>query len=523
MQSLVEQAQRAIQASDFARAAAVLGQLVERTPRDHGAWYWLAFAQVHRGLADLALPAIQTALRLDRRNPEYHNLLGVVIAETGDYEGAMQSFHRALKFRPFLTNAHFNLGKMLNRLERFDESLEAYGMARKLEPQRTDAWDDLAETYWRAGRVAEAQREYAAFAAAHPGNPDAARGVARTALGTQGAARTAELYDAAVSRFPDDALLRWDRARVRLGRGDFAKGWADYLWRPGRGADRRLQPGADFVALSGDGAPRRLLLEQDQGIGDVVFFARFIPALRSRGVQVTLRCEPKLVHLMRRLDVVDHVVAAGEAAGPPAEAVFALDDLPSLLRSDRPAPSLRLPLDPARVAEWRSRLAQAGPPPYVAVTWRAGTDQRSVPALVQASVLPFKEIKLPELIRALEEIPATLVVVQRTPAAGEVAELAAKRAVLDLSALNDDLVAMCEALSAVDDYVGVPNANVHFMAAVGGAARVLAPYPPEWRWMLEGDESPWFPGCRIYRQGPDRSWAPALEKLRSDLAARPTR
>lgn len=519
MQSLVEQAQQAIQASDFARAAAVLGQLVRQTPRDHGAWYWLAFAQVRMGRADLALPAIHTALSLDRRNPEYHNLLGVTIAETGDYEGAMQSFHKALKFRPFLTNAHFNLGKMLNRLDRFDESLKAFGMARKLEPQRADAWEGLAATYWRAGRVADAEREYAAFAAAHPDNTEAARGVAMAALGTQGAAKAVELYDAAVSRFPEDSAARWDRARVLLGKGDFARGWSDYLWRPGRAADRRPRVGA----LSGEGAPRRLLLELEQGIGDALFFARFIPALRSQGVQVTLSCEPKLVQLMRRLEVVDRVVAAGEAAGPPTDAVFALDDLPALLRSDRPAPSLRLPLDPARVAAWRSRLAQAGPPPHVAVTWRAGTDQRSVPTFVRTSVLPFKEIRLSDLSRALERIPATLVVVQRAPAEGEVAALAANRAVLDLSSLNDDLVAMCELLSVVDEYVGVPNANMHFMAAVGGAARVLAPFPPEWRWMLEGEESPWFPGFRIYRQSADRSWAPALEKLQSDLAARPTR
>jgi len=72
-------------------------------------------------------------------------------------------------------------------------------------------------------------------------------------------------------------------------------------------------------------------------------------------------------------------------------------------------------------------------------------------------------------------------------------------------------------LCALDDYVGVSNTNMHLMAAVGGTARVLLPFPPDWRWMLEGDESPWFPGFRIYRQTPDKDWSRAMERLRRDL------
>jgi len=79
---------------------------------------------------------------------------------------------------------------------------------------------------------------------------------------------------------------------------------------------------------------------------------------------------------------------------------------------------------------------------------------------------------------------------------------------------------MSELLFAVDDYVGVSNTNMHLMAAVGRTARVLIPFPPDWRWMLEGDASPWFPGFRVYRQAPERNWAPAMERLRQDLSGR---
>ena len=88
MQRLAEDAQQAIGRRDFPRAAALLGQLVGQSPRDHGAWYWLAFVHVRMGQPELALPAIQTAVTLDKRNPEYHNLAGVERARQAIASGA---------------------------------------------------------------------------------------------------------------------------------------------------------------------------------------------------------------------------------------------------------------------------------------------------------------------------------------------------------------------------------------------------------------------------------------------------
>jgi hypothetical protein len=111
------------------------------------------------------------------------------------------------------------------------------------------------------------------------------------------------------------------------------------------------------------------------------------------------------------------------------------------------------------------------------------------------------------------------VVLQRCPQPGEIDRFTAAlgRPVHDLSPLNDDLEQMLALLSLIDDYVGVSNTNMHLRAGVGKTARVLVPAPPEWRWMAEGKESPWFPGFGVYRQGYDGSWEGALEELREDL------
>jgi hypothetical protein len=87
----------------------------------------------------------------------------------------------------------------------------------------------------------------------------------------------------------------------------------------------------------------------------------------------------------------------------------------------------------------------------------------------------------------------------------------------DFSAANAELEDMLALLALLDEYVGVSNTNMHLAAGLGKRARVLVPYPPEWRWMVEGAASPWFPGFVVYRQSPDKDWTAALARLADDL------
>jgi hypothetical protein len=125
------------------------------------------------------------------------------------------------------------------------------------------------------------------------------------------------------------------------------------------------------------------------------------------------------------------------------------------------------------------------------------------------------------LARALRRAPGTIVALQRLPDDDEIDRLTAAlgRPVHDLTALNTDLEAMLALMGALDDYVCVSNTNLHLRAAVGRTSRVLVPNPPEFRWMVAGAESPWFPGTVLYRQGIDADWSQALDDLAGDLGA----
>jgi hypothetical protein len=180
-------------------------------------------------------------------------------------------------------------------------------------------------------------------------------------------------------------------------------------------------------------------------------------------------------------------------------------------------PSVRLRPLPEKIAALREQLQALGAPPYIGVTWRAGTppeEQNSVTWLL------WKSIRLEGLADALRGAQATFVALQRKPAAGEIDALstALGRPVHDFTALNEELEGMLALLALLDDNVAVSNTNVHLREAVGRTSRVLVPAPAEWRWRQSGAASPWFPGTAIYRQSLQGNWSAALGALGRDLA-----
>ncbi|MGH6954304.1 MAG: hypothetical protein ACREGL_08990, partial [Alphaproteobacteria bacterium] len=195
----------------------------------------------------------------------------------------------------------------------------------------------------------------------------------------------------------------------------------------------------------------------------------------------------------------------------PLDSTVAVPDLPYLVAvGPEEAPPLPLVPDATRVARLRRRLAELGPPPYLGVTWRAGTE---------GDTRLHKSVDLELLARALAPAAGTVVVAQRRPAAGEVGSFARTlgRPAHDLSPLNDDLEDMLALMSLLDDYVAVSNTNAHLRAGVGKTCRIVVPQPPEFRWMLAGEGSPWFPGFAVYRQSLSGDWAEPLMTLARDL------
>jgi tetratricopeptide (TPR) repeat protein len=400
------------------------------------------------------------------------------IAEREDRMGEAETlYRRALTAKPNYADAHANLGIVLAAVGRREAAITSFRRALAIDP-------DCANAHTSLGHALIAMGDWPGALAA---------------------------LDRALTLAPEHVDARINRATARLLTRDFTGGWRDYL---ARDAKQSVGLGVHRDPLPAKLDGHRLLVLADQGIGDELFFLRFAPALKARGAAVYYRASGKIAAMVARTGAVDRVLDQSDTP-PDVTLTLSVGDLPYLLGMESARdipPPLAIPAVADSRAAMAERLAALGPAPRIGVTWRAGTK------ILRHGL--YKEVPRESLAAALADTSATLIALQRQPAPGEVAAFARAvgRDVHDMTGLNESLEDMLALLDLLDDYVCVSNTNVHLRAGAGAASRVLMPHPPEFRWMADGDESPWFPGTRLYRQTAAGDWSAALARLKEDLS-----
>ena len=471
----------------------------------------LGSAYIAMDRADMAGPHFRRAVELDPQSGLAHRNLANLLEREGDRKGALAHLRRATELDPNDVEAWYELGGALREDYLLDEAETCLRKAVGLDPRHGGVHYSLGLTLKELDRPDEAVAHFQAALEIDPHDLESLNSLANMhkELGQSDAA--AALYDTGLDRDPNHDVLRTNRALLRLMQGDFEGGWADYLAR-GSVSDKRA--GLERARLPADLNGRRFFLMRDQGLGDEIFFLRFVRELKARGAWIAYRTDPKIHGIVSGLPFLDQVLGPDDE--PDAhDAVLSPGDLPHLLALDTadaiPATIELAPLQP-RIDEFRDTLGAAGPGPYIGVTWRAGIQLRNK----LSKITPLEAVAA-----ALKNCAGTVVALQRNPAEGEIDSLAriSGRPALDLTALNENLEGMLAVLALLDDYVCVSNTNTHMREAVGKTSRVLVPYPPDYRWMMTGDESPWFPGTRTYRQRSDRSWDDAFERLSTELVS----
>ncbi|MBM3343569.1 MAG: tetratricopeptide repeat protein [Betaproteobacteria bacterium] len=528
----------------FADAETLLKRVLARDANAAHAWLNLGNVARDQGRFEEALAHYREALRRDAQLLDARNNMGSVQQTLLRFEDAEKTYRACLAIDAGFMLARVNLASVLIDLGRFAEAETLSHDLLEATPAFADAHAMYAAAVSLQGRLCEALPHLQQAAAL---SPQTARH--RSAYATA----LCELEQVEQGLQELSPLLRNDAdllattqlvAPILLANGFFAEGWSRYRQRQtflriqSKFARLNLQQ-----ALPPDVQGKHIGVICEQGLGDELYFLRFAPQLKARGARITYCTSPKLGSLLGRVAALDRVITDVDAM-PATDMNILVGDLPYALceapgftpdAHSREATLLTAfpwthapyaPLPPPSIAiapladalgAMRARLAQAGSPPYLALTWRGGTapeQQRGVEWKL------FKEIPIPKLAQALRGWPGTLLALQRLPAAGELDALqtALDRPLADFTAVNDDLEQMLALLNVIDEYVGVSNTNMHLRAAAGKPVRVLVPCPAEWRWMAAG-ASPWFPGSSVYRQTPDGRWDDALNTLHSDLKA----
>jgi tetratricopeptide (TPR) repeat protein len=512
LRALTAEVDRCVAAGRLAEAEPALRAIVNANPREPFAWALLGRLALLRGDPDGALQLVGRAVALARNHPDYLNLLGVAHAERGAFDEALGALRKAVRARPAHAEAHYNIGKVLDKRGELAAARDAFRRAAAIDPRYPGARYMHARALFRLGEHDAAGSVLEAALAADPADEWSIVLLGRVRAAVRGHAAAVELYRDAARRFPESGMIARHFAHALLAAGAWREGWEVYARRDCAGpAPRRELPERLPADLSG----RTLVIQPEQGLGDILFFLRFVHAAVGRGARIVVVAPQKLAPLLEREPLFASVATEGPRAPPEGALVLSVADLPfALCEASTPPPLALRPL-PERVAAWRDRLAAFGPPPYLGVAWRAGTDFRRRAEFGANIQSLFKGVPSDRLARALARAPGTIVSLQRHPDEGEVAGFAtaAGRPVFDAAGANEDLEDALALLAALDDYVGVSSTNVHLRAGLGLAGRVLVPYPAEWRWMAEGDVSPWFPGFAVHRERPSRSFDEAFAAL----------
>jgi hypothetical protein len=285
-------------------------------------------------------------------------------------------------------------------------------------------------------------------------------------------------------------------------------------------AGPRWEPHTPSFPASLDGVS--IHIEGEQGIGDEIFFLRFLPKLKALGARLSFRPNnAKTKELIGRPAWLDQVLSPSDKVSPAVWSCM-LGDVPHLLGmksfSDVPPP-LPLTVDPIRIDKIREKLGATSMAPLIGLTWRAGSPPNErLPRSAFESY--FKQIPLDLIIDVLSSIEATVVVIQRVPLPEEMQKLQKcfGSRLIDCSYFNDSMHDMLSLLFLLDDMIGVSNTNFHLRASLSKSSRVLVEKTPEFRWLDSGTYSPWFPKTTIYRESGEQRWKPALDQLSLDLA-----
>jgi tetratricopeptide (TPR) repeat protein len=521
-------------------------EAVKADPQDAAAAYMLGTALWPTGQHAEALEHLERAVTLDPRHADARNNFGNALLSLRRVQDAIGQYRAAIAVRPEGAELHFNLGNALLIADQPADAEPSFRAAIALRPEHAGARNNLGNALRSQGRHLEAIEEYKAALAVRPDyfgtlnnigsallalhRPDAAiewfektlaarADYAEASNNLGGALLALDRPDEALACFrravaddPGHAQAKFGEAMALLVLGDFRAGWAAYEARwldPKFREDERDYGGPPWLGAEPI-AGRTLLLHAEQGLGDSIQFVRYAPLLRGLGARVILEVQPPLVSLVR--DLADAVIAKDDPL-PPYDLHCPIVSLPRALGTELSTIPTQIPYlraDPANRAAWAERLGPRDRP-RVGIAWSGARDHpedaiRSIPAA------QF----LPPLARANVDLHVIQKDIRETDAAA-VADAAGLRVHADQL---DDFSATAALVSELDLVISADTSVAHLAGALGRPVWILIQFAPDFRWMRDRAESPWYPTARLFRQRVRGDWDLVLAEVAAALAAR---
>jgi tetratricopeptide (TPR) repeat protein len=472
---------------------------------------------------DEAARAFDKAVQLKPDNPQAWKSLANVLGEAGRADESLLAWQHVLKLDPADRDAAYQClekrGNMLHAIKRFEEALTCHQQAHTLDPANPAACNNIGAALQSLQRDEEA---VVWFDRAIDLKPDFVMALRNKALSFIQLGRFDEAtatLEHARTIVPANADIEWNLSLLQLMAGNFDAGWVgrEARWR-GQMRPASYPPFSQAMWLGdADIEGKTVLVQEDEGLGDTLQFARYVPMLAGRGARVILVVRDQLYPLLSKLPGVAQCIPRESAASlPPFDLHCPLCSLPFAFQTRLATIPSDVPYLPAPsedlVRAWKDRLD------------RQIADREKLRVGLVWSGNPKhdndhnRSIPLQKLL-SITDADAAFVSLQKELRAGDDA-LLAQSGIVDLTFRLTDFAETAALLSCLDLVITVDTSVAHLAGALGRPTWVLLPFVPDYRWLLGREDSPWYPTLRLFRQSERGNWSPVLDRVGCELAGR---
>ena len=427
-----------------------------------------------------ALKAYEKAIELRPDFADAYNNRGNALQAQNKYSEALAAYDRAIDIRPDFAEAHNNRAITMKEMRRFDACIAAYNRAVELKPNYAEAYSNLGNALKEVGRIKEALASY-----------DKAR----------------ELKPEYVEAF-------WNRALLMLGIGDWEQGWEGYETRWKRKQDEGKKPrvsGEEWTGQPLEG--KQLLIYGEQGNGDKIQFIRYLPLLQQQGATLTLAVDDRIMELMRRalpgVKIVHRISPRDQY-----DYNCALMSLARVFQTRPDNVPNKVPYisaDPKRLAKWKARIGPSGF--RIGIAWQGNAQG----AVDNGRSIPLREFA------PLARIPGVrLISLQKNTGVEQIANLPADMKVEtlgdDFDGGPDGFLDSTAVMQLMDLVVSSDTALAHLAGAAACPTWLAIKFVPDWRWLLDREDTPWYPTLRLFRQPEVDDWSGLFDRMAKEAA-----
>ena len=442
------------------------------SPDLHGS---LASMQDKQGAFADAVESCHRALALDPTKHEILTQLGNAFTDLGEYGKAVEALRRALSLKPDSARAVFGLGYFFERKGDLTSAVDCYRNALKFDPQLSDAYLHLGTAQLLQGRLNEA----------------------------------AACFDRVLEIAPDSAEAHSFLGIIHLKQGNFAQGLREYEDRWGTAYGIRFRRQFSQPLWKGEPLNRaRILLYAEQGMGDTLQFVRYVPLVAARGGKVILEVQPRLHRLLALTPGAEEVICRDEPL-PEFAWQCPMLSLPLAFATDLHTIPAKIPYvcpDPVQVGQWGERLP--GDSLRIGLAWNGNPIHPNN---------RWRSVPLMQLARWLEIPGTTFYSLQMGLGTEEMGQSPPPLKLIDLASAQKDFADTAAIVANLDLVISVDTAVAHLAGAMGKPVWIILYKSPDWRWLLDREDSPWYPSARLFRQRTLGDWQDVVARVEREL------